>query len=132
MQLLPIQNYNPKWPEYFLQIRHSLLPIIKILNLGIEHVGSTSVPKLAAKNTIDIDLIYYQDHQFPKLVHHLSKLGYYHNGDQGITHREVFKRKTDTPHHPVLDNIHHHLYACPSYNIERILALARQEQNAAS
>lgn len=39
------------------------------------------------------------------------KLGYYHNGNQGIEDREVFKRNNASTN-KVLDSITHHLYVC--------------------
>jgi GrpB-like predicted nucleotidyltransferase (UPF0157 family) len=40
-------------------------------------------------------------------------MGYYHNGNQGIEQREVFKRGIK-PTNEVLDRIVHHLYVCPT------------------
>ena len=39
-------------------------------------------------------------------------MGYYHNGNQGIQDREVFKRDGRLTN-GVLDTIKHHLYVCP-------------------
>lgn len=47
-----IEPYNPDWPEKFNAEKERLLPILG--NVAIEHIGSTSVPGLAAKPTIDI------------------------------------------------------------------------------
>ena len=58
----------------------------------IEHVGSTSVPNLDAKDIIDMDILYEHESEFEKIKAGLLKIGYYHNGNQGIEQREVFKR----------------------------------------
>lgn len=48
---------------------------------------------------------------FEKIKIKLEEFGYYHNGNQGIEGREVFKRKNDV-NDKVLDSIKHHLYVC--------------------
>ena len=78
----------------------------------IEHVGSTSVPKLDSKPIIDIDIIYSKQLDFEKIKLGLLNLGYYHNGNQGIEDRDVFKRNGKFPKE-ILDTIKHHLYVCP-------------------
>lgn len=47
--------YDEKWKQGFLDIKSELAAALGTLALSIEHVGSTSVPGLAAKPIIDID-----------------------------------------------------------------------------
>lgn len=110
-----IKKYNPVWIDHFNQLKSTLEAGLPGLDIKIEHVGSTAVPDLDGKDIIDIDIIFYEAPDFQKIKAGLSEMGYYHNGDQGITHREVFKR-TGTPDHPVLDTIVHHLYVCPHHS----------------
>lgn len=50
-----IAPYDPGWPRAFAKERDMLLPVLEPwLAGGIEHVGSTAVPGLAAKPVIDI------------------------------------------------------------------------------
>jgi GrpB-like predicted nucleotidyltransferase (UPF0157 family) len=51
-----ISDYNPTWPEEFEVIRASLLEILDSFALRIDHIGSTSVPGLGAKDVIDIQV----------------------------------------------------------------------------
>jgi GrpB-like predicted nucleotidyltransferase (UPF0157 family) len=106
-----IVKYNPEWITHFEKIKAKLWYVLNGTNIEIEHVGSTSVPKLDAKPIIDIDVICYQDADFQGIKKCLESLGYFHNGNQGVEGREVFKRngigKDD-----VLDKITHHLYVC--------------------
>jgi len=108
-----IQPYDPDWPQQFAQIRAILQAALGEQKQRIEHIGSTSVPSLAAKAIIDIDLVYATAAEFGNIKQSLEQLGYWHAGDQGIPQREVFKRAGKLPSHPVLDTIRHHLYACP-------------------
>ncbi len=107
-----IQPYNPDWVSRFEEIYGIIYPVIAAHILSIEHVGSTSVPGLAAKAIIDMDIVYEGSLEFPHVRTGLESLGYFHNGDQGIPKREAFKRAKNGKH-PVLDHITHHLYACP-------------------
>lgn len=108
-----IQKYQKEWPEKFEALRKILQNALADLAIEIEHIGSTAVPGLAAKPIIDIDIIYYPSVNLEEIITRLSTLDYYHNGDQGISGREVFKRQKNTNIHHILDSIPHHLYACP-------------------
>ena len=112
-----ILKYQPSWENDFEQIKNVLFHALDPTSVGIEHVGSTAVPGLGAKNIIDIDLIYHNESDFNRIKTSLQNLGYFHAGDQGIEGREVFKRN-GTFHHHVLDAITHHLYVCHSENLE--------------
>ncbi|MFN8486616.1 MAG: GrpB family protein [Caldilineaceae bacterium] len=54
--MIRISPYNPKWPEEFERIKASLHAILGDLALRIDHIGSTSVPGLGAKDVIDIQI----------------------------------------------------------------------------
>jgi GrpB-like predicted nucleotidyltransferase (UPF0157 family) len=49
-----IADYDPNWPAMFITERSRLLSSIGQWTAAIEHIGSTSVPGLAAKPVIDI------------------------------------------------------------------------------
>lgn len=106
-----IQKYNPKWIQDFTNLKQKLDQSLLGLNYEIEHIGSTSVPNLDAKPIIDLDIIYQEEAVFEKIKSALIQIGYYHNGDQGIQQREVFKRNGNG-NHEFLDFITHHLYVC--------------------
>ncbi|HEX4958157.1 MAG TPA: GrpB family protein [Lacibacter sp.] len=122
--LLLLEPYNPVWITQFEKIRKELLTILQDMPLAVEHVGSTSVTNLDAKPIIDIDIIYFHLTHFEKIKSRLELSGYYHNGNQGIPDREVFKRN-GKQEHEILDTINHHLYACPlgSKALERHILL---------
>jgi GrpB-like predicted nucleotidyltransferase (UPF0157 family) len=107
-----IQPYQKRWIEDFKAIKEVLDDVLMPLNVTIEHVGSTAVPELAAKPIIDIDIVFGEDVDFNDIKKTLEKIGYFHNGNQGIPNREVFKRGKMLVLHEVLDNVVHHLYVC--------------------
>ncbi|WP_106793450.1 GrpB family protein [Aquimarina sp. Aq78] len=113
-----IQNYQSDWTQNFNSIREVIKEALWDTEITIEHVGSTAVKNLAAKPIIDIDIIYDKNVSFETIKEGLKKLGYYHNGDQGIKEREAFKRENSNKKHKVLDFITHHLYVCPLHSKE--------------
>ena len=113
-----LSKYQTQWPIDFAAIANVITQELTALRVHIEHVGSTAIPALDAKPIIDIDICYQPAVQFDDVKKGLENLGYYHNGNQGILDREVFKRGPDGGTHVILDHIHHHLYVCPSHSIE--------------
>lgn len=107
-----IQEYNESWAKDFGTIKHIIQEVLIDLDISIEHIGSTSIPRLAAKPIIDIDIVYNKPTDFDAIKVKLEEIGFYHNGNQGIEGREVFKRNPSWRTHPILDSITHHLYAC--------------------
>ena len=56
------------------------------LLLSAEHVGSTSVPGLAAKPIVDLDVVI----ATTAVIQRLAGLGYLHQGDRDVPGRESF------------------------------------------
>ena len=107
-----LEKYNSNWIRNFTDIKNEIELAFNGIKYSIEHIGSTSVPHLDSKPIIDIDIIYYDPSNFGKIKQRLEALGYYHNGNQGIQDRDVFKRKEKWTN-KILDTIKHHLYVCP-------------------
>ena len=105
--MLVVLPYNPNWKTEFERIRDYLVEQIGDLVLEIKHVGSTSIPGLFAKPIIDIEAVMDSYDVFPAIVARLEKVGFKHNGDQGIKEREVFKRLIPD------DFMDYHFYVCP-------------------
>jgi GrpB-like predicted nucleotidyltransferase (UPF0157 family) len=51
---LQLHSYDSRWPDLYLDHRERIRDALAALNIEIEHIGSTSVPGLAAKPIIDI------------------------------------------------------------------------------
>lgn len=108
-----IEKYTSNWIKHFESLKSEIEKGLHGLHFTIEHVGSTSVPNLDSKPIIDIDIIYAQRLDFEEIKSGLLKIGYYHNGNQGIEDRDVFKRNNELKDE-ILDKITHHLYVCPT------------------
>ena len=79
--------YDPGWPGQFATIKADLeAALVDIPIVGIEHVGSTSVPGLAAKPVIDVDVIVVRNH-LEEAIDALRAAGYHYRGDLGIADR---------------------------------------------
>jgi GrpB-like predicted nucleotidyltransferase (UPF0157 family) len=106
---LSVVDYDPDWPRIFSQLRNRIWPAVRDLALAIEHVGSTSIPGMAAKPVIDIDVVVGSRVDLPRLILRLETLGYQHRGNLGIEDREAFTPPDDQ--HP------QHVYACPQNSL---------------
>ena len=53
---ITIVDYRARWPGEFEALRRELLEILGPLALRVDHIGSTSVPGLGAKDVIDVQV----------------------------------------------------------------------------
>jgi len=56
-QEIVIADYDPEWPQWFERAADEIRAALGEKVLELEHVGSTSVPGLAAKPLIDINMV---------------------------------------------------------------------------
>ena len=108
-----IKKYTSDWIKSFANLKREIDKGLSGLEYQIEHIGSTSVPGLDSKDIIDLDIIFKNELEFMKIKIRLIEIGYYHNGNQGIEQREVFKRVGELTNR-FLDTTKHHLYVCPT------------------
>lgn len=105
-----VVEYDPSWVRLFEQLQGFVLPVLSDLAVSIEHVGSTSVPGLAAKPIVDMDVVVSTQEDIHTAIQRLAILGYVHEGDLGATDREAFI--------PPDGVTWHHLYVCTVENAE--------------
>ncbi|MCW3053002.1 MAG: uncharacterized protein JWN14_2172 [Chthonomonadales bacterium] len=72
--MITIVPYKPTWPARFAEIGQPLRQALGDLALRIDHIGSTSVPGLAAKDRIDIQITV--ESLFPAIEEALRPAGY--------------------------------------------------------
>lgn len=108
-----IQKYTPDWVLNYQVLKQEIDKALGGIKYQIEPVGSTSMPELAAKLMIDIDIIHQTKIDYLNIKSRLLKIGYYLNGNQGIPEREVLKLNGKSIN-TVLDTVPHHLYVCPA------------------
>jgi GrpB-like predicted nucleotidyltransferase (UPF0157 family) len=90
--------YLPAWPEQFEAIKSDLASDLALYTaeyISIEHVGSTSVPGLAAKPIIDIAIVIAEPSKFEGIKYALTwgerQGGYRYIGTGGVDGRWSFK-----------------------------------------
>lgn len=117
---IKVVDYDPQWPIIFGQIRTILLQALAGIALEVEHVGSTSVPNLAAKPIIDLNVIIDDREDLARAIKALEIVGYEHEGDLGVKDREAFRcLGTDVPRDGSGRVWHtHYLYVCPKDSLE--------------
>jgi GrpB-like predicted nucleotidyltransferase (UPF0157 family) len=71
-----LADYDPAWPLIFTRLALEIHRVLGNKVLDLEHVGSTSVPNLAAKPIIDMVLVVRDSSQEPIYVPPLETLGY--------------------------------------------------------
>ena len=71
-----IADPDPVWPQRYAALAADIRAALGASVLDMEHVGSTSVPGLAAKDVIDIDLIVFDPREEDRYVPALEPLGY--------------------------------------------------------
>jgi GrpB-like predicted nucleotidyltransferase (UPF0157 family) len=76
MALVEIMPYAPSWPAEFAAIGAALRGALGDLALRIDHIGSTAVPGLAAKDRIDVQLTVTDFRRFAPVQAALERLGY--------------------------------------------------------
>jgi len=113
---LVVVGYCREWPEIFIEHRNRLAAAVRGQSVVIEHIGSTSVPGLAAKPIIDVvvavDDITAEEDYLPQLL----AAGY------ELRVREPGHRLVRTPE---LD-VHVHIYAKGDLAVTNYLLLRDQ------
>ncbi|KAI1119020.1 GrpB domain protein [Nemania sp. NC0429] len=74
---IKIVDYKPEWPAIFADLERRIRQALGDRAIVVEHVGSTSVPGLAAKDVIDIDLVVADPADEDSYVPHLQAAGFH-------------------------------------------------------
>ena len=114
---IEVVAYDPSWQDRFEKVAAALSGALADgPAASVEHVGSTSVPGLAAKPILDIDVIVAPE-DVPSAVAALVRIGYVHRGDLGVAGREAFFAQDEDPRR--------HVYVCAAgtLNVRNHLAV---------
>jgi GrpB-like predicted nucleotidyltransferase (UPF0157 family) len=98
VQVLP---YDPDWPRQFEIEKRRLQHALGNKIGAIEHIGSTSVPGLAAKPLIDMIVAVNSLDTYKELIEPLEKLGYEFMPERVFTDRVFFPKgsRENRTHH---------------------------------
>lgn len=115
-----IVDYDTTWPERFTVEAAAIALELGPIALRIEHVGSTSVPGLAAKPIVDIQISVASLTPMDTYRRPLECLGYrYYEylNDEGIDDYPYFAKPADPP-----ETFHIHVAEAGTFNERRHLA----------
>ncbi len=85
--MIEVVDYDVEWPLRFAQLRTRYERLLRDVEVvSIEHVGSTSVPGLAAKPVVDVDIVVRRDDVEAALAA-LVAAGFESRGELGIADR---------------------------------------------
>ena len=115
-QAIVVADYDPVWPERFRQEEARIRAALGRTALSIEHIGSTSVPRLAAKPIVDILLVVEDSANEASYLPALEEAGYV-----------LRVREPDFDEHRMLrtpqKDVHVHVFSAGSPEIRRYLLL---------
>jgi GrpB-like predicted nucleotidyltransferase (UPF0157 family) len=111
-----IADYDPTWPRRFHLEEAKIYAALGAAALSVEHVGSTSVPGLAAKPIVDILLVVEDSGNEDSYLPALEEAGYVlHVREPKFDEHRMFR----TPE----KDVHVHVFSPGSREVERLLLL---------
>jgi GrpB-like predicted nucleotidyltransferase (UPF0157 family) len=116
---IEILDYNRRWPQRFHTHKHTIAKALGETALRIEHIGSTSVPGLAAKPIVDILLVVENSGDEASYLPPLEAAGYVLRVREPAFHEHRMLR---TPER----DVHIHVFSPGSPEIERYLTFRDQ------
>jgi GrpB-like predicted nucleotidyltransferase (UPF0157 family) len=93
MQPVVVVAYDPEWPQMFEREKARILATHALLEVDVEHIGSTSVPGLAAKPKIDILVGLRAWRDLDTAVHAMLQIGYEYDSSQLVQPRTFSIRR---------------------------------------
>ena len=109
-QHIIVSDYNTQWPTQYENEKGKILSILKDNCIAIYHIGSTSVPDLAAKPVIDIMAAVRSLEQVDAVAEDFIRLGYEYLGEFGICGRRYLRKGGDERTHQI------HMFQADDWN----------------
>lgn len=116
MRKINVVDYDEQWPGLFSEESALLHVMLDKVILNIHHVGSTSIPGLAAKPVIDILLEVVDLDELDNLNPTMANAGYTARGEYGIQNRRYFSKGGDQRSHQI------HAFVTGDEHIIKLLA----------
>jgi GrpB-like predicted nucleotidyltransferase (UPF0157 family) len=96
-RVIRIVDYDPSWPTRFSEIGAALRQALRDVALRIDHIGSTSVPGLAAKAIIDIQISVIRLEPVGPFRDRLRDLGLVYRADNPERTKRYFREAPGQP-----------------------------------
>ncbi len=131
-----VVDYNPRWLALFESERERLTFLLGGRSVDIQHIGSTSIPGLAAKPVIDIAIGFQELPTADSCIHFLESVGYTYEPDleAALPDRRFLWRvdPSGQRYHLHLADIHSRLWSAPLLSAITCAAIQRQPVNTCS
>lgn len=115
-QAIVVVDYDPAWPGRFRREEAKIRAALGEAALSVQHIGSTSVPGLAAKPIVDILLVVEDSSEEASYLPALEEAGYVLRVREPDFHEHRMFRTPEK-------DVHLHVYSAGSPEIERYLLL---------
>jgi GrpB-like predicted nucleotidyltransferase (UPF0157 family) len=116
---IALHEYDPTWPELFSREERRIRRALGRRVIRLEHVGSTSVPGLAAKPILDVLLVVADSSDEDSYVPSLEAEGYVLRIREPDWHQHRLLKGPDTP-------VHLHVFSEGSAEIDRMVKFRDQ------
>jgi GrpB-like predicted nucleotidyltransferase (UPF0157 family) len=110
-----LAEYDPEWPRLFARERERIKSVLHEEAIAVEHIGSTSVPGLAAKPIIDVLLVVANSADEESYVPALEAAGYVLRIREPDWHEHRMFKGPDA-------DVNLHVFSQGEEEIERMLA----------
>lgn len=117
IRFVEVAPYDPAWPARFEAEAATIRAALGDTLIGIEHIGSTSVPGLAAKPIIDLLPLVRDTSDLDGKIGAMAAIGYLPRGEFGLPGRRYFIKGTAHTR-----SVHAHAYQADHPEVERHLA----------
>jgi GrpB-like predicted nucleotidyltransferase (UPF0157 family) len=98
-----LSEYDPDWPRQYLAEAERVAHALRSVLVAIEHIGSTSIPGLVGKPTVDIMVGARELDLDADIFRRMERLGYEFRGEMGVPGRRYFRKG---PTYPREFNVH--------------------------
>ncbi|MCB0025244.1 MAG: bifunctional GNAT family N-acetyltransferase/GrpB family protein [Caldilinea sp.] len=92
LRVIEVVPYDPAWPARFEAEAAAIRAALGDTLVGIEHIGSTSVPGLAAKPIIDMIPLVRDVTELDDKIGAMAAIGYTPRGEYGLPGRRYFRK----------------------------------------
>lgn len=103
--IVRLSPYREEWARLFAEEKRRLEKAVGQYVLDIQHVGSTSIPGLPAKQIIDIGVAVRNFEEAAVCIMPIEELGYEYVGENGIPRRHYFRKGDPRTHHLHMNEI---------------------------
>jgi GrpB-like predicted nucleotidyltransferase (UPF0157 family) len=115
VRLVEVVSYDNAWGAMFKEEKHKLSRALGDEVVEVHHIGSTAIPQMWAKPTIDILVVVRDIEKVDKHNRSMTAIGYAAMGEYGISGRRFFTKGQSSRTH------HVHVFQEGSPQIERHL-----------